>query len=112
MSEKQQEEELVKVLVRAGMSEDDARGEANKLIDDMGATWTLSGECPMGGWNPMACMFCPYGHMTDCHHPQTCEEANCSHYQAELAAEGYDVLNTWEDIEQDIKKEKTHNAKN
>jgi hypothetical protein len=45
------------------------------------------GECPAGGVTPMACMVCPYGHMLECHYPMTCEEANCSHYQEELAAE-------------------------
>ncbi len=45
------------------------------------------GECPMGAFTPMSCMFCGFGHMTDCHHPHTCEEAECSHYQAELYAE-------------------------
>lgn len=29
---------------------------------------------------PMRCMFCPYGHMLDCHYPFTCDEAECSHY--------------------------------
>ena len=26
----------------------------------------------------------PYGHMTECHYPLTCEEARCSHYLQEL----------------------------
>lgn len=43
------------------------------------------GECPTGAIYPMACMFCPFGHMLECHHPYTCEEVECSHYkQAEL----------------------------
>lgn len=25
------------------------------------------GECEDGGLTPMACMFCPYGHMLECH---------------------------------------------
>jgi len=28
---------------------------------------------------PMQAMFCPYGHMLECHRPLTCEEAECSH---------------------------------
>lgn len=44
-------------------------------------------ECRMGGLTPMACMFCPYGHMTECHYPYTCDEAECSHYLAEMEAE-------------------------
>lgn len=39
------------------------------------------GECPIGALNPMGCMLCSYGHMLECHHPYTCEEAECSHYQ-------------------------------
>jgi hypothetical protein len=35
----------------------------------------------------MACQFCPTGHMTDCHYPYSCEEANCGHYQTQLAKE-------------------------
>lgn len=29
--------------------------------------------------NPMAAMFCPYGHMMECHYPMNCEQAQCSH---------------------------------
>jgi hypothetical protein len=38
-----------------------------------------AGNCPVGGLNEMACMFCQFGHMTECHYPMTCEEAQCSH---------------------------------
>jgi hypothetical protein len=31
--------------------------------------------------NPMQAMFCPYGHMLECHVPMTCREAECGHYQ-------------------------------
>jgi hypothetical protein len=41
------------------------------------------GQCPRGAVLATACMFCPNGHMLDCHYPKTCEEANCSHYQEE-----------------------------
>lgn len=40
-------------------------------------------ECEMGGINPMACMFCPCGHMLECHYPHTCDEVECSHYRPE-----------------------------
>jgi hypothetical protein len=33
------------------------------------------------------CMFCSTRHMLECHHPNTCEEANCTHYQAEMEFE-------------------------
>ncbi|MBU1067857.1 hypothetical protein KKE60_08725, partial [Patescibacteria group bacterium] len=35
----------------------------------------------------MACMFCQYGHLLECHHPYNCEEANCEHYQAAMEHE-------------------------
>ncbi len=38
-----------------------------------------TGKCPRAALNSMACMFCPFGHMTECHYPMTCEEAQCSH---------------------------------
>jgi hypothetical protein len=47
------------------------------------------GECPCGIVSPIACMFCPCGHMLECHHPFTCEEVECSHYQQEMEAEDY-----------------------
>lgn len=39
--------------------------------------------------NPLSCMFCDSGHMTECHYPFSCEEVNCSHYQAEIDLEGH-----------------------
>lgn len=39
------------------------------------------GRCPLHGVNPGACTFCPYGHMTECHHPKTCDQAKCSHLE-------------------------------
>lgn len=30
---------------------------------------------------PMACMLCQFGHMTECHYPLDCEEAQCSHLE-------------------------------
>lgn len=38
-----------------------------------------AGECPRNGQSPVACQFCPVGHMLECHHPLSCEQANCSH---------------------------------
>ena len=29
--------------------------------------------------SPMQAMFCPYGHMLECHYPKTCNEAQCDH---------------------------------
>lgn len=34
-------------------------------------------------FTPLAAMFCPYGHMLECHYPVNCETANCSHFQRE-----------------------------
>ncbi len=44
------------------------------------------GDCPLGAHSIMGCMFCSVGHMLECHHPHSCEEANCSHNQ-EMEAE-------------------------
>jgi len=46
-----------------------------------------SGRCPAGDRTAMACTICLYGHMTECHHPYTCEEANCGHFQGEAIDE-------------------------
>lgn len=39
-----------------------------------------SGKCP----NPIppfiGCMLCPYGHLTECHYPYTCDSDMCHHY--------------------------------
>jgi hypothetical protein len=48
------------------------------------------GECPLGRLNPMVCMFCSYGHMLECHHPMTCEKAECSHWQMQMDEEAND----------------------
>jgi len=29
--------------------------------------------------NGMAAMFCPFGHLRECHYPMNCREARCSH---------------------------------
>lgn len=29
---------------------------------------------------PLEAMACPWGHMTECHYPMDCEEAQCSHF--------------------------------
>lgn len=29
------------------------------------------------------CMFCKYGHMTECHYPYTCDSDYCNHYEGE-----------------------------
>jgi len=45
------------------------------------------GECPCGAASSVACTFCPYGNMLECHHPYTYEEVECSHYEQEIADE-------------------------
>lgn len=42
-----------------------------------------TGTCPMKGSHPMSCMFCPVGHLLECHWPNNCETARCSHYERE-----------------------------
>ena|GEM_PF-2370342 len=79
--------ELADKLIASGIAPDCAREAASKEVDSMGVVKTSTGQCPLGGAAAMACMFCQYGHMTHCHYPHTCEEANCSHYQEEMAGE-------------------------
>ena len=76
-------------LVASGVPEEEAKQMASKEVNSLGATRISTGQCPLGHASPMACMFCEFGHMTDCHYPLTCEQADCSHHQAELEAEGY-----------------------
>lgn len=47
------------------------------------------GQNPACICNPLtaAPMFCPYGHLTECHYPLSCEEAQCSHYNSQVAME-------------------------
>ena len=49
-----------------------------------------SGECQAAG--PHACTFCQYGHMTECHFPHTCGEAQCDHFldEQDVDVEGYE----------------------
>jgi hypothetical protein len=47
-----------------------------------------AGECPIisgttAEFGSLNCWLCNYGHQTECHYPQTCEEAHCSHWMAE-----------------------------
>lgn len=46
------------------------------------------GKCELGARNPITCMFCSCGHMLECHYPQTCEEARCSHWEEASADDG------------------------
>ena len=39
------------------------------------------GKCPINATNPIACTFCPFGHMLECHWPMNCEEAQCQHFE-------------------------------
>jgi hypothetical protein len=45
----------------------------------MGIELIEHAACPAGAVFPMACMYCSCGHMTECHYPCTCEEAECGH---------------------------------
>lgn len=78
------ENSMVKELTKLGVKYPEARKTSREQINNMGSTKTIRGECPIGGLSPVSCMFCEFGHMTDCHYPLDCEEANCSHYQQEL----------------------------
>lgn len=79
--------QLTDGLVDKGVSNEEAEEKAGKLISSMGATKTKLGLCPLGKVSAVSCAFCPYGHLTECHFPRDCKQANCSHYQqAELEA--------------------------
>jgi len=80
--------ELADKLIESGVPEDEANQVASKEVDSLGIAKTSTGQCPLGHVSPMACMFCRFGHMTNCHYPATCEEANCSHYQSEVIDAG------------------------
>jgi hypothetical protein len=67
-------------FIKAGMTTDDATREANARVESMGIYKILSGTCPRGSTSPIACTFCMTGHMTECHYPNSCETAMCSHY--------------------------------
>ena len=46
-----------------------------------GIVKTRTGTCPMTVKNihPLSCMFCPTGHLLECHFPHDCATAKCSH---------------------------------
>lgn len=48
-------------------------------LPSMGIELIKAGKCPRGATMGHACMFCPCGHLTECHYPKTCEVAQCSH---------------------------------
>lgn len=55
-------------------------------------TWPYL-KCPANNNEPVLpikCMFCPTGHMTECHYPETCSDGSCNHYgQDEDSEEHY-----------------------
>jgi hypothetical protein len=62
------------------MTAEDERG--NEMTGyPLGIDLIEKGKCPINAKTPMACMFCPTGHMTECHYPYDCYEAQCSHLE-------------------------------
>jgi hypothetical protein len=53
-----------------------------------GTSRDLGGETglanPLCKCNPMQAMYCPFGHMLECHIPMTCREADCYHYRRQM----------------------------
>jgi hypothetical protein len=41
--------------------------------------------------NLMKCMFCAYGHMTECHYPYDCNSEYCNHYNNVETITGRDI---------------------
>jgi len=64
-------------------------GIPRKVIAKMvlGSTQWLCCPATQARVDQMACMFCGCGHMTECHYPLDCEEAQCGHYLASQQAE-------------------------
>lgn len=50
------------------------------MSNKMGIKLIKSGQCPLGKNLPGTCMFCPYGHLAECHYPYTCDSDMCHHY--------------------------------
>lgn len=50
-----------------------------------GALLIQFGLCGIGAPTPMSCMFCAYGHMTECHFPLDCRTARCEHVMRYIA---------------------------
>ena len=68
---KDNEDQLVKLLTDAGLTLEEAKASTRQQIENMGITRVLDRKCPVHAKNPMACMFCCYGHLTECHFPKT-----------------------------------------
>lgn len=75
-------DDAVNALISVGMAPELAKQEAAKDVEKMGVTKIYTGNCPRGAKQPFACMLCYYGHMTECHYPHNCQEAECSHYKS------------------------------
>jgi hypothetical protein len=57
-----------------------ANGNEMKAQRPTGIELTAQRRCPRGFYPAIACDFCENGHQDDCHYPQTCKEALCSHH--------------------------------
>lgn len=47
-----------------------------------GITLIMENMCPKGQNSTDACVTCSTGHLSLCHHPQTCAEARCPHQRS------------------------------
>jgi hypothetical protein len=54
-----------------------------EIAKQMGVAGNPNCICP----TPMQAMFCPYGHMLECHYPRTCREARCQHFLRDAGEE-------------------------
>lgn len=52
-----------------------------------GTDLITAGLCPIKTERtlPMACLFCEFGHLMECHYPARCADARCSHYEMQQA---------------------------
>jgi hypothetical protein len=74
-------DDTAEAFISAGVAPELAKQEAAKDVERMGVTKVYMGKCPLKAQSPHACMFCHCGHMTECHWPLTCVEAQCSHFK-------------------------------
>ena len=75
-------QQTLQLLLKEKVVEPEARAQAGSARSNFMKQFEKC-QCTDG----MQAMFCMYGHLTECHYPQTCDEAECSHYKAEMESE-------------------------
>ncbi len=76
---------ILKAIGAATRAVDKHAGKGPKF--PAGIALVQAGHCPLKLTHPAACTFCAYGHMTECHYPDTCSIAQCEHFKQQAAAD-------------------------